>query len=172
MGWFSNMVFGKTANQAEAPKPKEHDVWGVDKEEIPSMAEQKVAIPDHDPTPPVVNCVRVEPHLSSDGKQLDLWICLTNTFNGGIEVTRVECLRQTTKPIRFLKPGENHELQVYRGPILADDSENKAYITYKSMNSGDYYRAEYLIKYKYSQHEGGEQYVPYELDLVKPVRTM
>lgn len=172
MGWFSNLVFGKTTNQVESPKPKEHDVWGVDSDDAPSVGQQAVPTPQHDTVPPEVNCVRVEPHVSSDNKHLELWVCLSNSFDGEVEVTRIEALGQTTSPSRFLRSGENHEIQVYRGPAFTDDAETKAYITYKSTASGDYYQAEYLIKYKYSQHEGAEQYVPYQLDLVKPIKQL
>lgn len=165
-------MFGKTTNQVEGPKPKEHNVWGVDTDVVPNVGEQNMDTPQHDMASPEINCVRVEPHVSSDNKQLELWICLSNSFDDDIEITRIECLRQTTSPSRFLKPGENHEIQVYRGLILVDDAETKAHITYKSTASGDYHQGEYLIKYKYSQHEGVEQYIPYEFDLVRPIKKL
>ena len=172
MGWFANMLFGKTANQVQGPKPKEHSVWDVDDEGVPNVGEQHIEVPEHDAVPPEIQCRGVEPHVSSDGKQLELWIRFTNTFDGEIEMTRIECLGQTTIPTRFLKPGENHEVRVYRGPVFKDDAENKAQVTYKSTKSGDYYRAEYLIKYKYSQHEGLEHYTPYEFELIKPINQI
>lgn len=172
MGWFSDLVFGKTANQIEGPTPKEYNVWGVDDEPVPNVAEQNVNAPEHDESPPEIHITRVEPHVSSDNKQLELWICLSNLSNNEAEITRIECFRQTTNPSRFLKSGENHELQIYRGPVMHTDTDTKMHVTYKSCVSGDYYLAEYLIKYKYTQHEDGGHYMPYEFDILKPVKKM
>ena len=171
MGWLANMVFGKPSN-VQSPQPPEHDVWGVNDEEVPNLTEQKTPALQSDATPPEVQVIRVEPKASSDGAHLELWICLENTSDAKVEVTRIECLKQNSALARFLKPGENHEVRVYAGPMPKNDADNMTAITYKSIQSGQYYRAEYLVKFKYSQHSGVEQYIPYEFDLQRPVGNL
>lgn len=168
MGWFANTLFGKP-DAKNPPEPPEHDVWGVDDEAVPNIAEQKTTGPVPDAAPPEVQVIRVEPKASSDGAHLELWMCLENTAQSDVEVTRIECLRQNSALARFLKPGESHEVRVYDGVMPEDDANDKAAITYKSIQSGQYYRALYLVKFRYSQRGGTEQYVPYEFDLQRPV---
>lgn len=172
MGWFSNIMFGKTTNQVPGPKPAEHSVWGVEpKKEVTTESPTATEVPQpQEEQPPEILCMRVEPHISSDMNQLELWVCFHNASKSEVEITDVECLGQRTNPGRYLQPDQNHEVQVYRGPVCKNDAENKAYVTYKSIVSGLYYRAEYYIKYKYSQHEGSEHYSPYEFDLLKPIQ--
>ena len=168
MGWFANMVFGKPSN-VQPPEPPEHDVWGVNDEDVPNIGEQRMPTLQTDDSPPEIQITRVEPKASSDGAHLELWICLKNTARTDVEATRIECLGQTVGLARFLQPDEGHEVRVYNGRMPENDANDTAFVTYKSMQSGDYYRARYLIKFKYSQHSGAEQYIPYEFDLLRPV---
>ncbi len=171
MGWFANMLFGKPRN-VEAPEPPEHDVWGVGDDDVPNITEQKTPTLQPDTAPPEVQIIRTEPKVSSDGRHLELWVCLDNTSRSELEVTRIEFLRQRTALTRFLNPGESHEVRIYNGEMPKDDADDKAVVTYKSIQSGQYYLAEYLVKFKYSQHAGAEQYVPYEFDLQRPIDNL
>lgn len=166
MGWFANLVFGKAKN-IEGPIPPDHSAWGVEQKGVPNVAEQEVRPQEHDETPPVLQCIRVEPHLSSAGDHLELWLCMQNMSIGEVEITRFDCLGQSVEPSRFLRAGQNQEFRVYSGPVLHNDDRQKALMTCKSINSGEYYQAEYMIKYKYSQHGGEDQCLPYELDLLQ-----
>lgn len=171
MGWFANMVFGKPRN-VQSPQPPEHDVWGTSDEDVPNITEQKTPALQPDASPPEVQIVRVEPKASSDGRHLELWVCLDNTSGSELEVTRIEAFKQRVGLARFLNPDESHEVRIYNGDMPKDDANDMAAVTYKSIQSGQYYRAEYLVKFKYSQHAGVEQYVPYEFDLQRPIDNL
>ena len=57
MGWLANMVFGKPSN-VQSPQPPDHDVWGVNDEEVPNLTEQKTPALQSDATPPEVQVIR------------------------------------------------------------------------------------------------------------------
>lgn len=172
MGWLRDMFFTSTFRQSAKPRLKQRNVWGVDPETAPDGAEQVAEPPVHETVPPEVRCLRVESHISGDGTRLVLWIGLTNAADTEVEIVRIDCVGQTTNPSRFLRPGETHEIEVYRGPVFTNDDANMAQVTYKSLPSGEYYRADYFVKYTYTRHEGSEQYTPYELDLHKPIKKL
>ncbi len=170
MGWFADFVFGKAKN-VEGPKPLEHSAWGVEREDVPNITEQSVPHTVQEEEPPEVRIIRVEPHLSSANDHVELWLCIENSSKAEVEVTHIECFRQTAEPARFLRPGENHEVRVYNGPVFVNDNQQKAIVRYKSLASGEYYQAEFLVKYRYSQHGGAEQWMPYEFDPTDAFRT-
>ncbi len=117
---------------------------------------------------PEVDIVEVEPHESGDGKHLELWVTLRNNSEFEVQVMRIELLKQRVMPGRFLKPNEEHELQVYRGDTPTNDSERKAYVQYKIVENTDMFQAEFRVDYHYDD----DKYIPEEFVLIKPIRDI
>lgn len=173
MGWLADAIFGEPKN-TDTTSQHEVDVWQG--EERAAEAEQPVTDPEP-PAPvqrefPVVDVIRTEPKLSSDSKHLELWLCFENQSQAELEITKIDCLGRETDPSRYLKPGENHEIQVYYGDTPRDDAERVMRVTYKDVQANAYYQAEHIIKYRCAQHEDDDFYIPADFDLVRPVRPL
>lgn len=175
MGWLSQLLFGDPERSGQV-LPKNVEQWqnstaatpapSVSPEPSPMAAQdapEKKIIPE-------VEIQRVEPHLSSDMKHLDLWAHVKNHSPVAVELTRVQCLRQKSDPNRFLKPGESYEVKLYSGDTPHDDAERKALLEYRIVENGDYFEAEHTIRYNYDERDGNKFYIPDDFDLVRPIR--
>lgn len=171
MGWFANFVFGKPQDtqgvsaQGGDAQPNAAAVSEVNAQDPHREQDGSKIIPE-------VTVSRVEPHPSSDMKQLELWIELHNQSQFEVEVRRCEILGQSSDPGRFLKPGEKFEIKVYRGDTPRDDSRNKANLQYKIVGNGDYFQSDHLVEFKIETADGVRWYLPCELELVGPVRDI
>lgn len=188
MGWFRNFLFGEDpAHDEKEDLPKrvrewQDDEWdraeaaNRDMEQLDEPKPAKSAPPNAYLTEkgskvlPTLTVSRVEPHLSSDFKQLELWITLHNQSPYDIEVTKVDLLRQNIDPDRFLRAGESHEIRVYRGQTPRDRAYTKAFIDMKIVGNGDYFRQEYMIDYRLENGGGASWYVPSALKKSLPPR--
>lgn len=183
MGWFSNLLFGDSEHRDASGivLPKSVEQWqsgGKSSSPAPVVQPQStVASPAESPyrdgsgnkVIPEVDVSRVEPHLSSDQKHVEVWITVRNDSNLEIELTRIECLGRHVDPNRFLKAGESHELKAYAGDTPRDHSRHKAFVDYKIVGNGDYFRTEFVVEYHYERDEHGEFYIPEEFKRVGPV---
>lgn len=180
MGWLRRLIYGSDGEQDDAALPKSVRDW--QNGETTSPKDNQVATDDDNNTeklqPAVVDAYRtssgskvlptllvtdVEPHLSSDMKQLELWITIQNDSPYDIEITKIDLLKQATDPDRFLKPNGSHEVRVYRGPTPQTRAYTKAFIELKISGTGDYFRQEYMIDYDLEQENGVDWYVPSKL---------
>lgn len=121
---------------------------------------------------PEIIVSRVKLNQSSDGEHLDVWAFVKNLSTIEVEITEVECIKQHIKPSRFLKAGGSYELDIYSGPTPTNDAEVTATMTYKSVEPGDYFQAQYTIGYHCVQNGQGEHHLPQSLTLVRPIREI
>ena len=192
MGWFTDMMFGGQGGESyeqRLAREAEKARMAASPQPAPVLSEQQVAVHAEttgtavEPTDPyrsangekvipVVSVERVESHLSSDMKHVEIWVTLKNHSDFEIELTRVNLWRQHSSPGRFLKPGEGYEIRMYAGETRTDDAEHTAEVQYKIVQTGDYFQADYRIDYR-SEHEGDNDfYIPEELKLIEPVRDI
>lgn len=187
MGWLSTIFFGPSSpadgqsasdeneagwsnqtNQAEAP-------WHINSGQDDGT-DQAAPDPYHDASGnkirPEVRIEHVKADLSNDSKHVELWAKLKNHSMFDVEVTRVNILGQHTSPMRFLKPGELHELRIYAGDTPTSNAYHTADVQYKIVGSGDYFQANHAVRYEYEENEHGRFYVPEEFDFIEPVKDI
>ena len=193
MGFLANLLFGEPARDesgatlpekvrqwnAEGHQPSDSVGWGHehvdehgDAAHVRDHGQEAGATGLPRKIIPELEVLRVEPHLSSDSKHLELWVTFLNRSEAEIELRNVAVLKQRADVGRFLKPGESHELKVYSGETPTNDAEHRAIVQLKVVENGDYFEADFLIKYHYEQEEHGAVYVPEALELIRPVRDV
>ncbi len=116
---------------------------------------------------PEIRVGRCETHLSGDN--IELWIVIKNTSEVEIMLDKIVMLGRTTELDRFMKPSEDREFMVYRGPKLKNGSYTKAQIMYKLVATGDYFCADQEVRYHV---ESDGDYVVDELHLIHPIRDI
>ena len=171
MGWFANMLFGKPKTVV-TPAAENQDDWVDDGASDTDTPPPPDAAAVEAAEPPEVRFTKVETRLSNDGTQVEVWVTATNTYKSELEITHIECLGRSTEPSRFLAAGQSFDIEVYNGQLPSSDSRQKGSVTYKSIESGCYYQADILIKYRYTQHASSEHYLPYEFNIQLPVNCL
>lgn len=194
MGWLANMIFGTPSSGQEGGGevlPKAVENWQTaggktvatsspepieNETQADNQAGSMRADPLHDAHGlaiiPEVEIEHVEPHLSHDMHHLELWVRFKNHSEVEVEVTRAQCLRQHVDLGRFLKPGEAHEVQIYRGDTPRNNAEHTCEVLYKVIQTGDYFRANHVIRYKYERENDQEFYIPEEMELMGPIHKL
>lgn len=117
---------------------------------------------------PEIDFVDLDPKLSSDKANLELWGTLHNTSSLEVEVIRVELLGQTGNPGRYLKPGEKFEIRLYRGNTPKSDTYSRAKLSYKISENGDYFEQQFFVDYDFDDG----YYVPKSIESDHDVRDI
>lgn len=117
---------------------------------------------------PVVSIDKVEPHLSNDNSDLEVWLTLHNESAFSLEVTDIEMIRQRTRPGKYLRPGEKAEIRVYRGDTPKTDAYTDLTLRYRLPENGDYFESRQHLEYDLE----GEYYVPNDASHTRPVRDI
>ncbi len=193
MGWLRNFIFGTDPAYDDAGLPKQVRDWEEAKNSDMSLQPDNVAGDEREEgrhggdqrtepnayrtasgtkVLPTLTVDRVEPHTSNNLANLELWITLHNRSPYDIEITKVDLLKQSTDPDRFLRAGESHEIRVYHGQTPRDRAYTKAYIDLKITGTGDYFRQEYMINYDLKTSGGTSWYVPDALRKSLPPRDI
>lgn len=113
---------------------------------------------------PVVGVTHTKYHLS--GAQTEVWAVIRNHSERAIMLDKIVMLGQNTELDYQLGPGMERDFRIYHGPRLTHDSYKKAGLYYKDVLSGDYFRADHLVGYKY---EADKTYSIVELELLTPI---
>ena len=121
---------------------------------------------------PQVVIERLEPHLSGDMRQVEVWATLHNASEFEVEVTQAYLFGLATPLGRYLKPGGRHEVPVYRGVVHRDDADDKGYLQYKICSNGDYFQLDHRVRYRYERTGEHEFYLPEEADPILPIRDI
>lgn len=92
--------------------------------------------------------IRLE-HCKSyiNGSVMTVTAWATNTGEVEVELDKVELIGMRYELDRFLNPGQGHEIMLYKGPVVMDDSHHEAILHYKIVENGDYFAAEFMIEY-------------------------
>lgn len=110
--------------------------------------------------PPVVSITNVKGDLSD--RYYELWVTIKNQSNREVLLDKVTLLGTKFQANYPLHAGEQRVFQVYRGLRLTHDNYKKAELYYKDVPTGDYFRADHLLQYKYDT-DGTYEVVDFEL---------
>lgn len=113
---------------------------------------------------PVASVIRVKPHLSGD--HMELWAEIRNHSERTLELDKFIILGQKTELDYRLQPDGEREFRIYSGPRPSDTHLTKAQLQYKDVATGDYFRADHFIHYKY---ESDKTYSITELEILSPI---
>lgn len=116
---------------------------------------------------PVVGVTHVKYNMS--GPNMDVWATIHNHSERAIELDKMVMLGLKTELDYPLTPGAQREFRVFRGLRPTHDSYKKAELYYKDTQSGDYFRADHLVGYKY---EADKTYSVQELELLTPINDV
>lgn len=116
---------------------------------------------------PVVGVTHTKYHTS--GAQIEVWAVIHNHSERTIMLDKIVMLGQSTELDYQLAPGHEREFRIYHGSRLTHDNYKKAGLYYKDTLSGDYFRADHLVGYKY---ESDKTYSVIELELLTPINDV
>ena len=160
------MVQGKPA--FEAPTPE--DDWDDDAPTTDFSEERAAKRQEADTAdlydekgykhPPVAAIINVKDELSGD--YYELWLTIKNQSDRDIILDKLTLLGTKFRANYPLSAGEQRVFQAYRGPRLTHDNYKKAELYYKDGPTGDYFRADHMLQYKYDA-DGTYQVVDFEL---------
>lgn len=169
------MIQGKPA--FEAPKTDANDNWDDDApttdfaEDKQAKREDNASQSLYDETGnkhiPVAGVVHTKYTMS--GANTEVWATIRNHSERSVMLDKIMLLGQRTDLDYELRPGLERDFRVFHGPRTNHDNYKKAELYYKDTLSGDYFRADHLIGYKY---ESDKTYSVDELELLTPINDV
>lgn len=169
------LLTGKPA--FEAPKSDDNDNWGDDApttdfaEDRQAKRAEKTNESLYDTAGnkhiPVVGVVHTKYTMS--GANTEVWATIHNHSERLVMLDKIMLLGQRTELDHELKPGQEREFRVYHGLRMTHDNYKKAELYYKDVLTGDYFRADHLVGYKY---EADKTYSVDELELLTPINDV
>lgn len=109
------------------------------------------------------------PNPVPNGDLIDIWVTIKNQSSRDITVEKVTLFGTRTELHIPLAPKQERELRIYRGKELTHNHYSKAELYYKDVLSGDYFRADHLIDYKY---DGDKTYDVSDFELLMPINDI
>lgn len=124
------------------------DPWGQDDVPADEQVVPKKSLLIDDKGRKIIPEIRLE-HCRSyvNGPTMMVVAWATNTGKVEVELDKVELLGVKYELDRFLKPGQAHELTLYKGPVPVNESYHEAILYYKIVENGDYFAAHFMIGY-------------------------
>lgn len=133
----------------EAPQQPRDDTAGL-KREIHQDEEQQSAtslfVDQHGKKiAPQVTFRHLKSHV--DGSNVTTWAWAANISQFEIELIRTEVLGHRQDIHRVLRPGEQHEVKIYHGPVITHDHDRHARLYLKIHKNDDLFLEDYMIEY-------------------------
>ena len=116
---------------------------------------------------PIVGVSHTKYTLS--GPNTEVWATIHNHSERSMMLDKIILLGQRTELDHELGPGREREFRVYHGQRMVHDNYKKAELYYKDTLTGDYFRADHLVGYKY---ETDKTYSVDELELLTPINDV
>lgn len=116
---------------------------------------------------PIVGVSHTKYTLS--GPNTEVWATIHNHSERSVMLDKIILLGQRTELDHELGPGREREFRVYHGQRMVHDNYKKAELYYKDTLTGDYFRADHLVGYKY---ETDKTYSVDELELLTPINDV
>lgn len=95
---------------------------------------------------PALQIVQSGIHESGED-YLDLWVTIKNTSDRLIELENTDIIGQNMRCTYRFTPGQQRQVEVYKGSVPKDDNYKYAYLYYKEIKSGHYFKSMYQIVY-------------------------
>ena len=96
---------------------------------------------------PHVGIEHVTSHINGSSFTTTAWIKNLSTLE--IELDKITVLSTKNEIDRRLRPGQAHQVTLYKGQSLKNDHDHKAILQYKIVENGDYFSVEYTVEFKY-----------------------
>lgn len=101
---------------------------------------------------------KVIPHIEleefkseiENGHHLMIEVWIKNPMRAPIRIDEIELLGSRQTPNYELAPGQARQFILYKGEAPKNESDNKAWITYRWMSNTDQFRQQYRMRYKYN----------------------
>ncbi len=100
---------------------------------------------------PHINLKDLRSHRNGDRFMVTTWV--VNESDQRIRIDDTYLLKQKRSPHQELAPGQSHELRLYDGPVLDNENEHQAWVSYRLMVNGDVFREDFRIHYTL-EHDG------------------
>lgn len=149
MGFFSDLgkvLVGKPLGQP--PQPPTNQPMAA-----PMPARQASGIVDDRGRKviPHIDLKDLRSHRNNDRFLVTAWV--RNESEQRIRIDDTYLLKQKRSQHMELAPGQSHELRLYDGPLLDNENEHQAWITYRLMVNGDVFMENFRIRYTL-EHDG------------------
>ena len=161
----------------EAPKSDDNDDWDDDapttdfaedrEAKRTEKTNQTLYDADGNKHIPTVGVVHTKYTLS--GANMEVWATVHNHSERSVMLDKIMLLGQRTDLDYELGASRGRDFRVYHGPRMSHDNYKKAELYYRDVLSGDYFRADHLIGYKY---ETDKTYSVDELELLTPINDV
>lgn len=119
---------------------------------------------------------KVIPHIDlkdlrshRNGSRFIVTTWVVNQSDQRIRIDDTYLVKQKRSPHLELAPGQSHELRLYDGPVLDNENEHQAWITYRLMVNGDVFMENFRIHYVL-EHDG--KHTVGDLTSDGPIRDM
>lgn len=103
---------------------------------------------------------KVIPHIDlkdlrshRNGNRFTVTTWVVNQSDQRIRIDDSYLLKQKRSQRMELAPGQSHELRLYDGPVLDNENEHQAWVTYRLMVNGDVFMENFRIHYVL-EHDG------------------
>lgn len=116
---------------------------------------------------PVAAVIGVRP--DNHGNSVELWATIKNQSDRELLLDRIVLLGTQFQMNYPLAPGAQRVFKVFSGPQLTHDNYKKAELYYKDVPTGDYFRADHLLEYKY---EADKSYDVNDMRLLMPINDV
>jgi hypothetical protein len=83
----------------------------------------------------------------SGGEYLDLWVTIKNNSDRTVELETTDVVGQKQRCAHRFVPGQQRQIEVYKGPIPQNDYYKYAILYFKEMPSGHYFNSVHQIIY-------------------------
>ena len=169
------MIQGKPA--FEMPKSDNNDDWDDDAPTT-DFAEDREAkrtektdqtLYDADGNKHIPTAGVVHTKYTLSGSNTEVWATIHNHSDRSVTLDKFMLLGQRTDIGYELAAGLERDFRVYHGPSMTHDNYKKAELYYKDTQTGDYFKADHLIGYKY---EADKTYNVDELELLTPINDV
>lgn len=94
---------------------------------------------------PVAYVTRTTCHVN--GTHLDVYCHIRNNWPEQLFLDKIRLMDTTRELDTFLRPNEEREFLVYRGPQLTRQPSGQALLDYKTTHEGDYFQALHDVTY-------------------------
>ena len=105
---------------------------------------------------PSVQIVQSGCHESGD-KYLNLWVTIKNNSDRILELETTDIIGQKQRCMHRFTPGQQRQIEVYKGPVPANDNYKYATLYFKELSSGHYFNSAHQILYHV---ERSSRYLP------------
>lgn len=155
MGFFDNLgklLFGGSIEQPpQAPRTPQGQSTPLQSTMSPQRPSSGVIDEHGRKIIPHISLKDLHSHRNGDRFTVTTWV--VNQSDQRLRIDDTYLLKQKRSLHLELAPGQSHEVRLYDGPVLDNENEHHAWITYRLMVNGDVFMENFRIHYVL-EHDG------------------